>query len=345
MAPTDRQHSIDFIRSSRGRGKSWRDWIKRKSTTQNSPIAEEENEESKQHGKQLHEAETQEQKLTLLRRRPVLFAPAIETYHTLVALDDYNPEISASWSDEDVYDDFSYNCEKIRTVSFAPVIETFHTLALDDYTPEEISTSWFDEDDYDDFTYTCDVSFAPVIETFHTLALDDYTQEEISASWFDDDDYDDIFDNCVEIIKNNGSIIRNEDCIRGLERMTDIGLALLNCNRNDSYDAVLDEQDVQWNNQEDDHGDRIARLYREVASRRCHLEAHQRGIQDALVVADFLLVDEGRMNKEERATTRNARCAWRRSTSLARRGGGALASNPFLTEGQHLTAFSVMLMR
>ena len=222
MAPNDRRHSTDFIRSAPGRGKSWRDWIKRKSPTQNSPVvAEEQQEESKQHGKlqkQQHEAEKQEQQLKLSRT----------------------------------------------------------------------------------------VSFALVAEIFHTLALDDYTQEEISASWFDDDDYYDISYNCRNIIsemnnKSNGSIKRNEECIRGLERMTDIGLALLTCNRNDSYDAVLEEQDIQWDSQEDDHGDRIAQFYREVASRRCHLEAHQRGIQDALVAEELLfLIDEGRKNKDEK---------------------------------------------
>ena len=280
MAATDRQHTTDFIRSAPGRGKSWRDWFK-----------------CKQRRKQQHEAEAQEEEPTLLRKA-VSFAPVIETFHTLALADYTTEEIRATWFSENDYDDFTYSCEQIRTVSFAPIIETFHTLvALDDYTPE-ISASWFDEDVYDDFSYNCEkirtVSFAPVIETFHTLALDDYTPEEISASWFDDDDYDDITYNYEKIIskmnnKRNGSIIRNKDCIRGLERMTDIGLALLNCNRNDSDDAVLDEQDVQWDNQEDDHGDRIARLYREVASRRCHVEAHQRGMQDALVVAEFLL--------------------------------------------------------
>jgi hypothetical protein len=297
MAATDRRHRTEVIRSAPGRGKSWRDWFKRKAAKQNSSILEEQ--EFKQLEKQQQEAETQAEQLALLGTRTVTFAPIIESINTL-ALEDYTPEeISASWFAEDDYDDFTYNCEQIRTVSFAPVIETFHTLvALDDYTPEEISAPWFNEDDYDDFTYNCEkirtVSFAPVVETFHTLALDDYTPEEISASWFNDDDYEDITYNYEKIIskmnkKSNGSIKRNKDCIRGLERMTDIGLALLNCNRNDSDDAVLDEQDVQWDNRENDHGDRIARLYREVASRRCHVEAHQRGMQDALVVAEFLL--------------------------------------------------------
>jgi hypothetical protein len=287
--------------------RSWRDRFKRKAAKQNSSKVEEQ--EIKQLEKQQQEAETQEEQLASLGRRTVSFAPVIETFHTLLALDHYTPESSASWFDEDDYDydDFTYICEKIRTVSFAPVIEIFHTLALDDYTPEEISAYWFDEGDYDDFTYNCEnvrtVSFAPAIETFHTLALEDYTQEEISASWFNDDDYDDIVDNCVKIIANNkshGSTKKNEDCIRGLERMNDIGLALLNCNRSDSYDAVLEEQGVQWDNQEDDHGDRIARLYREVASRRCHVEAHQRGMQDALVAEELLLINEGHRNKAEK---------------------------------------------
>jgi hypothetical protein len=225
MAPIDRQHSNDFVRSAPGRGKSWRDWIKRKSTTQNSTMALEEELESKQENRkqqkqQYEEVETQKQQFPLVRRRTV--------------------------------------------------------------------------------------SFAPMVETLQTLALGDYTKEEISASWFDDDDYYDISYNCRNIIskmnkKSYGSIKRNEDCIRGLERMTDIGLALRACNRNDSYDAVLEEQDVQWDNQEeDDHGGRIAQLYREVASRRCHVEAHQRGMQDALIAEELLLIDEGRKNKDEK---------------------------------------------
>jgi hypothetical protein len=146
------------------------------------------------------------------------------------------------------------------------------------------------------------LSVAPEIEIIETLALDDYTPEEISAYWFDDDDYDDMAFDCEKIIgkmnKRNGSINRNKYCTRGLERMTDIGLALINCNRNDSYDAVLEEQDVQWDKQEDHH-ERIAQLYREVASRRCHVEAHQRGMQDALVVEELFFLDEGRKNKDE----------------------------------------------
>jgi hypothetical protein len=222
MAPTNRQDSTDFIKSPLGRGKSWRDWINRKSTTQKSPAAiVVEGQESKQHEKQHHKAETQGEQPTLLKRRRA-------------------------------------------------------------------------------------VSFALIIDTFHTLPLEDYTQEEISASWFDDYDYDDITFNCENIIremnnKSNESIKRkNMHCSRGLERMTNIGSALVNCNRNDSYDAVLEEQDVKWDNQEDDHGERIAQLYREVASRRCHVEAHQRGMQDALVAEELLLADEeGRKNKED----------------------------------------------
>jgi hypothetical protein len=313
------QNSTAIIRSSRGRRNSWRNC---ESTTQKSPT--EETQDSKKREREQHKAETQEEQHTLLKRRTVSFSPVIETFHTLVALDDCTPECSASWFDEDDYEyyDFTYNCEKTSTVSFAPVIEIFHSLALADYTPEEISASWFDEDDYDDFTYNCEkirtVSFADVIESFQILALDDYTQEEISASWFDDDDYDDIVADCVKIIMNNksdGFVTNNEDCIRGLERMNDIGLALLNCNRNDSYDAVLEEQGVQRDNQEQDyHGDRIARLYREVASRRCHVEAQQRGMQDALVVEELILLDEGRNNKDEKALMRNARCACRWSS-------------------------------
>jgi hypothetical protein len=276
MAPTDRQHSDDCVKScSPRRRKSWRNWIRRRSTTKNSAIVEEQ--ESKQHKTQQHEAETQEEQLTLLRRRTVSLAPVIETFHT-------------------------------------PVSETFHTFVLDDYTQEEISASWFfdddDDDDDDNITYNCEnirtVSFAAVIETFlHTLALDDYTQEEISASWFDDDDYDEIADDYENIIskmnnKSNGSIKRNKYCSRGLERMTDIGSALANCNKNDSYDAVLEEQDAQWDNQEDDSGERIARFYREVASRRCHVEAHQRGMQDALIAEELILVDERRKSRDEK---------------------------------------------
>jgi hypothetical protein len=137
---------------------------------------------------------------------------------------------------------------------------------------------------------TRSVSFDPRIEVvFETLALKDYSAAEISASWFDDDEYDAIVRTCEHVIDklNKGTPFDEKNCCpRGLERMTKEGLKAVDQIRFAAFDAVLDEQQKQWEEGVDDQ-ETIAALYQAV-SFRAQQKANTLGGRDSHAVKSFL---------------------------------------------------------
>jgi hypothetical protein len=76
-------------------------------------------------------------------------------------------------------------------------------------------------------------------------------------------------------------------CMRGLERMTESGMAIKDCNRSDAYHAVLDQQREFEHEYGRDCPELIAQLYHDVA-KRSQKRAQRLAYSDAMQAARYL---------------------------------------------------------
>ena len=97
---------------------------------------------------------------------------------------------------------------------------------------------------------------------FDTLCFEDYSREEVKACWFSDREFQMTLERCEDIIEKDSGT----HCLRGLEKWSSPRVDECNDDRDDAYDAVLNEQDAQ--REEGRHSDeRISRQYRKCCKR------------------------------------------------------------------------------
>jgi hypothetical protein len=109
------------------------------------------------------------------------------------------------------------------------------------------------------------VRFAESVDICPVQHLDDYTDEELSAIWYNSDEYVEIkssYQQTIMMMECSKSFPEAEHTSRGLEYRTQKGAWARHENKKAAYGAVLDEQDIQWSKNKDDH-DAIARVYLE----------------------------------------------------------------------------------
>jgi len=114
--------------------------------------------------------------------------------------------------------------------------------------------------------------------------VSEFTDSEIKNGWYDKDDFNHMSDNVSDIAKliSDGETILNgeELCTRGLEHIVEEELADYRAEKMiNSIDAVLDEQEEQWDEGKEEPG-LIAELYAEYAKPLLR-EAHLIGLKDA----------------------------------------------------------------
>jgi hypothetical protein len=122
-----------------------------------------------------------------------------------------------------------------------------------------------------------------------TLSIHDYTPDEIRATWYATEDYQKIERQCQKEIRkiNKGGELRDKKyCSRGLEGQTDAGFASKMRNRMSSWNAVLDEQLLQWDQGVFDE-DTIAEIYIRASS-SCQMWANFVGQQDQKAILGSL---------------------------------------------------------
>lgn len=117
------------------------------------------------------------------------------------------------------------------------------------------------------------VGFAKRTQVFLVLHLADYTDEEISSAWTNDQDIKNNQSDVVNTIKlvrrNANNELRQQLCVRGLEAMTSVErLQERRTNKESVINAVLDEQDRQWDDEGDypTDWDKISQASREYSS-------------------------------------------------------------------------------
>merc|ERR1712232_786927 len=113
----------------------------------------------------------------------------------------------------------------------------------------------------------------------------------IEDCWYSPEDYEEIkasFQYLVFMMDSGEETIdNNEETSRGLEFRTQEGAWERFEHERDAYNAVLDEQDRQWNRNCDDPI-KIAELYQEVCV-PCQNDASERGKKDEIDICDYLL--------------------------------------------------------
>ena len=114
--------------------------------------------------------------------------------------------------------------------------------------------------------------------------VSEFSEYEIKNGWYDKDDFNRMSDDVSEIAKMVGEGLKHRNgeylCIRGLEHIVEEELANFRAEKMiNSIDAVLDEQEEQWD-EGIDEPQAIAELYTEYAKPLAE-EAHQIGLKDA----------------------------------------------------------------
>jgi len=114
--------------------------------------------------------------------------------------------------------------------------------------------------------------------------VSEFSEDEIRNGWYDKDDFNRMSDNVSDIAKmiadGETGIKGEEFCTRGLEHIVEEELADYRAEKMiNSIDAVLDEQEEQWDEGKEEPG-LIAELYAEYAKPLLR-EAHLIGLKDA----------------------------------------------------------------
>lgn len=122
--------------------------------------------------------------------------------------------------------------------------------------------------------------------------LNSMPEDILQDIWWAAEDYDDImrsFEYTVFMMEaGEGKAVDDgaEHCTRGLELRTEAGKWARFEHKRDCYNAVLDEQDRQWNAGEDNQ-EKIANCCREVTAKTQRI-ACRKGMQDEKEIVDFV---------------------------------------------------------
>jgi hypothetical protein len=133
------------------------------------------------------------------------------------------------------------------------------------------------------------VRFADENEVFEITHLDDIPEAEVEATWYDAGEYADIksaYQLTIFMMEAGETLNPLEHTSRGLEYRTQEGAWSRYENKRDAYNAVLDEQDRQWQIDIDDF-DEIARIYLSH-SKKCSESALARGLHDEQEAMEIL---------------------------------------------------------
>mmetsp|Transcript_6503 Transcript_6503/g.11207 ORF Transcript_6503/g.11207 Transcript_6503/m.11207 type:complete len:237 (-) Transcript_6503:80-790(-) len=125
------------------------------------------------------------------------------------------------------------------------------------------------------------VSFAPQVKVFPIRHINDFTPYEVETIWYRERELKDIKADCLttaRLVFEQRPLDEDTQCFRGLEYRTPDGHKKRVANKHSALDAVLDEQERQWDSDQDDAQD-IADVYSEI-SRPCATAAHHAGLED-----------------------------------------------------------------
>ena len=120
--------------------------------------------------------------------------------------------------------------------------------------------------------------------------LNEFTKEETKATWFEPNEYACMkseYKDTLFLMECGKTLDDTEHTARGLEYRTQEGAWARYENKRDAYNAVLDEQDIQWKEDYDDD-EALRRVYLEHST-KCSESAHKLAMQDALEAETFCI--------------------------------------------------------
>ena len=125
------------------------------------------------------------------------------------------------------------------------------------------------------------VTFSPSVLMYRTMHIKNFTDEEIDNTWYNAEEMKSIVNECVKIIAfmDSTGAPSSSECFRGLEFRTPQGQKKRTTHRFCAIDAVLREQDAQWEYEENDIN-QIRASYR-AYSKPSRAEALRIGLEDA----------------------------------------------------------------
>jgi hypothetical protein len=128
------------------------------------------------------------------------------------------------------------------------------------------------------------VRFNRAVFVRETLHIDDYEPHEVVATWYQKDEIAMIKEDMVATVRSKlrGELENDteEYCLRGLEVRTRVEAYKRKENKLRALEAVLDEQDGQFN--AGFINERVISLVYQRVSLRCRKEAYERGIRDEI---------------------------------------------------------------
>lgn len=126
------------------------------------------------------------------------------------------------------------------------------------------------------------VKFLPNVLVYRTTHINDFTEDEIRNTWYNDREMKVIVSECVKIIASmkgqEEPYVSTTHCLRGLECVTPEGQKRRSSIRFCAIDAVLEEQDAQWERGEKD-ANRISDNY-SIYSKPSQTQASLIGLED-----------------------------------------------------------------
>jgi hypothetical protein len=141
-------------------------------------------------------------------------------------------------------------------------------------------------------------------EVYHITHLDDIPEDEVNATWYDGGEYSEIkqaYQLTIFMMEAGEKLSPEEHTSRGLEYRTQEGAWARYENKRDAYNAVLDEQDRQWQADTDDD-EKISIIYLEHSS-KCAKSAAARAKADeeeAMAILESIMPKNFRKNRTKK---------------------------------------------
>ena len=153
-------------------------------------------------------------------------------------------------------------------------------------------------------------------EEIPTLSRNDYTKAERKACWMKESQIDKTLEKCKRLVQtsksymgHNGKNDKKKVCLRGLEKLSEMGLVVSQCNKQDAYQAVLyskftgqdlKEYDADKNKYEEfeiiEH--LIAKRYTAI-SERCIKRAIKQAQQDEIDAVKYLTPNKSKLSSRK----------------------------------------------
>ena len=151
------------------------------------------------------------------------------------------------------------------------------------------------------------VGFVPHVMVYDVPSAQSFSDDQLQSIWYSREDISRIKQECTETVKlmiGQHALDPDTQCSRGLEFRTPEGLKRRQRNKHSSIDAVLDEQDRQWDNDEED-AEYLADVYRDY-SLPCQAMAHRMGLRDQRCVQIMYSIETPKNSSQCETLSREA---------------------------------------